>query len=140
MTGSVERLRVELGERAYDILIGPELIARAGDHILPLMRRKPGCAEECGLLYDVFHLTGRTGFSATVFDCNLFQLPGSEEVVLVSEPGRASCCGCDGCPANCCRCTRIDSVVEVFHSRSRLRGGTESFGIRGQRPGKSPPG
>ena len=35
-----EKLRVELGERAYDILIGPDLIAAAGEHIAPLMRRK----------------------------------------------------------------------------------------------------
>ena len=27
---SVERLRVELGDRGYDILVGPGLIARAG--------------------------------------------------------------------------------------------------------------
>jgi 3-dehydroquinate synthase len=40
MTGAVDRLRVELGERGYDILIGPDLIAAAGAHILPLMRRK----------------------------------------------------------------------------------------------------
>jgi 3-dehydroquinate synthase len=40
MTRFVESLRVELGERAYDILIGPNLIAKAGEHILPLMRRK----------------------------------------------------------------------------------------------------
>src|SRR5258708_17528853 len=40
MTGSAERLRVELGERAYDILIGSGLIARAGERIMPLMRRK----------------------------------------------------------------------------------------------------
>jgi 3-dehydroquinate synthase len=38
----VDRLRVELGERAYDILIGPGLIANAGEHILPLMRRRQG--------------------------------------------------------------------------------------------------
>ena len=36
----VERLRVELGERGYDILVGPGLIAGAGTHILPLMRRR----------------------------------------------------------------------------------------------------
>ena len=36
----VERLRVELGDRGYDILIGPGLIARAGLEILPLMRRR----------------------------------------------------------------------------------------------------
>ncbi len=40
MTAGGDRLRVELGERAYDILIGPNLIAQAGEHILPLMRRK----------------------------------------------------------------------------------------------------
>jgi 3-dehydroquinate synthase len=40
MSGSVETLRVEMGERSYDILIGPGLIARAGAMMLPLMRRK----------------------------------------------------------------------------------------------------
>src|SRR5438105_14634724 len=39
-TGAVERLRVELGERGYDILVGPGLIGRAGAEILPLMRRR----------------------------------------------------------------------------------------------------
>ena len=39
-TGQVERLRVELGERGYDILVGPELIGRAGAEILPLLRRR----------------------------------------------------------------------------------------------------
>ena len=36
----VEKLRVELDERGYDILVGPGLIAVAGSYILPLMRRK----------------------------------------------------------------------------------------------------
>ncbi|HKS87898.1 MAG TPA: 3-dehydroquinate synthase [Stellaceae bacterium] len=35
-----ERLRVELGERSYDIIVGPGLIARAGAAIAPLMRRR----------------------------------------------------------------------------------------------------
>jgi len=39
-TSSIERLRVELGDRGYDILIGPGLIARAGAEMLPLMRRR----------------------------------------------------------------------------------------------------
>src|SRR5260370_18092271 len=39
-TSSIERLRVELDDRGYDILIGPGLIARAGAEILPLMRRR----------------------------------------------------------------------------------------------------
>jgi 3-dehydroquinate synthase len=40
MSGAVETLRVELADRGYDILVGPGLIAAAGAHILPLMRRK----------------------------------------------------------------------------------------------------
>ncbi|MGA8552658.1 MAG: 3-dehydroquinate synthase, partial [Stellaceae bacterium] len=37
---SYERLRVALGERAYDIVVGPQLIGGAGREILPLMRRR----------------------------------------------------------------------------------------------------
>jgi 3-dehydroquinate synthase len=40
MTRALERLRVELDERGYDIVIGPGLIAGAGARILPLMQRK----------------------------------------------------------------------------------------------------
>jgi 3-dehydroquinate synthase len=40
MAGTVDRLRVELDDRAYDILIGAGLIADAGAHVLPLMRRR----------------------------------------------------------------------------------------------------
>ena len=40
MTGASERLRVELADRSYDILIGPDLVARAGELIRPLMRLK----------------------------------------------------------------------------------------------------
>jgi len=36
----IERLRVELGERSYEILVGPGLIERAGAEILPLLRRR----------------------------------------------------------------------------------------------------
>jgi 3-dehydroquinate synthase len=35
-----ERLRVALGERAYDIVVGPRLIESAGGEILPVMRRR----------------------------------------------------------------------------------------------------
>src|ERR1700676_2364279 len=38
--GAIERLHVELGERGYDILVGPGLIGRAGAEILPLLRRR----------------------------------------------------------------------------------------------------
>jgi 3-dehydroquinate synthase len=36
----IEQLRVELGDRSYDILIGPGLLARAGAEIEPLMRHR----------------------------------------------------------------------------------------------------
>ena len=39
-TGPAQTLRVELGERSYDILVGPGLLARAGAAMLPLMRRR----------------------------------------------------------------------------------------------------
>jgi 3-dehydroquinate synthase len=39
MTSGSESLRVELGDRAYDILVGPGLIAGAGAAMRPLMRR-----------------------------------------------------------------------------------------------------
>jgi 3-dehydroquinate synthase len=38
--GTIKKLRVDLAERAYDILVGPGLIERAGAEILPLMRRR----------------------------------------------------------------------------------------------------
>ena len=40
MNGGIETLRVELDDRGYDILVGHGLIAAAGQHIRPLMRRK----------------------------------------------------------------------------------------------------
>jgi hypothetical protein len=49
---------------------------------LPLMCRRPGCEEECGLLYDVKGVSGRLGYSATVFLSNLFLLPPTEEEIL----------------------------------------------------------
>jgi 3-dehydroquinate synthase len=39
-TAAVDRLRVELGERSYQILVGPGLIAGAGAAIRPLLRRR----------------------------------------------------------------------------------------------------
>jgi 3-dehydroquinate synthase len=40
MTGEVERLRVELGDRAYEIVVGPRLIENTGREIEPLLRRR----------------------------------------------------------------------------------------------------
>jgi 3-dehydroquinate synthase len=40
MTNAVERLRVDLDNRGYDILVGAGVIAEAGGAMLPLMRRR----------------------------------------------------------------------------------------------------
>src|SRR5437868_14493992 len=37
---TIERLHVDLGDRGYDILVGPRLIERSGREMLPLMRRR----------------------------------------------------------------------------------------------------
>ena len=42
---------------------------------LPVIRRRPGCEEELGLLYDAVGAVGLYGYSATIFLCNLFLLP-----------------------------------------------------------------
>lgn len=42
---------------------------------LPLVRRRPGREEQCGLLCDVRGLGGPTGYTATVILCNLFLVP-----------------------------------------------------------------
>ena len=40
MSNDARKVRVELGDRAYDILVGPGLVAEAGKHLSPLLRRK----------------------------------------------------------------------------------------------------
>src|SRR5690606_6404053 len=35
----IETVRVELGARSYDILVGPNLLAQAGTHVRPRLRR-----------------------------------------------------------------------------------------------------
>jgi 3-dehydroquinate synthase len=37
---SSETVRVALGARAYDIVIGPGLVEAAGEHIAPLLKRQ----------------------------------------------------------------------------------------------------
>jgi hypothetical protein len=44
---------------------------------LPLVRRRPGQAEELGLLFDALGVAGLYGLSATVFLTNVFLLPAT---------------------------------------------------------------
>ena len=54
---------------------------------LPLTRRSDVNLRECGLLYDARGVSGRYGFSCTVFLTNLFLLPRTEAELL----GRPRC-------------------------------------------------
>ncbi len=49
---------------------------------LPVIRRKPDGKVQCGVLYDCWNYSRRPGFSATVFLCNIFLLPRTEEEIL----------------------------------------------------------
>ena len=49
---------------------------------LPVVRRKPACEEELGLVFDALHATELPGYSSTVFLCNLFLLPPSLDEFL----------------------------------------------------------
>jgi hypothetical protein len=49
---------------------------------LPVMRRRPGVEEECGVLYDAKGKSGTLGYSCTVFLENLFLLPRTEAEIL----------------------------------------------------------
>lgn len=42
---------------------------------LPLVRRRAGQDEECGLLFDARHACGLLGYAATVLICNFFLMP-----------------------------------------------------------------
>jgi 3-dehydroquinate synthase len=76
-TLSHETVRVDLGERSYDILIGPGLIARAG---VEIGARKPGI--RCAVITD-------RNVAATHLDRLMESLAadGIEAVPLVLEPG-----------------------------------------------------
>jgi hypothetical protein len=49
---------------------------------LPLVRRRPGCEEELGVLFDSFNAGGPPGFGSTVFLANMFLLPRRLEEFL----------------------------------------------------------
>ena len=49
--------------------------------VLPVVRRTRG-REELGLMCDVMGLCGRPGHSATVFLCNIFEMPPTIEEFL----------------------------------------------------------
>ena len=49
---------------------------------LPLVRRRPGCEEELGVLFDSLNAGGPPGFGSTVILANMFLLPRRLEEFL----------------------------------------------------------
>lgn len=74
--------KTQPSERARNLLLMGTPALWPAWPFLPLVRRRVGEDLQCGLLYDVFGLNGRTGFSATVFVCNLFLMPQEEKEFL----------------------------------------------------------
>ncbi|MFW8592946.1 3-dehydroquinate synthase [Cribrihabitans neustonicus] len=75
-----QRIHVDLGARAYDVLVGPGLLAEAGAHIAPLLSR-PRVAVLTDETVAAAHLDGlRAGLAAE----------GIEMVALALPPGEAT--------------------------------------------------
>jgi hypothetical protein len=49
---------------------------------LPVVRRRPGKAEELGVVVDLWRACGLPGYSAAVFRCNVFELPRAVPALL----------------------------------------------------------
>jgi hypothetical protein len=49
---------------------------------LAVVRHKPDGEMDCGVMYDFAHISGRTGYGCTVFLCNFWLLPGTEEELV----------------------------------------------------------
>ena len=73
-----ERLRVDLGERGYDILIGPGLLSEAGRHIAPLLRRKRVAVLTDETVAGLHLETLRAGLAAEGIEMVSLALPAGE--------------------------------------------------------------
>jgi 3-dehydroquinate synthase len=72
-------LRVELGERAYDILVGPGLIERAGREILPLLRRRQAVIVSDEIVAGHYLAALRDSLSAAGISDHAVLVPPGEE-------------------------------------------------------------
>jgi 3-dehydroquinate synthase len=85
---NIERLRVELGDRAYDILVGPRLIARAGREIVPLMRRRQAVIVSDETVAGHYLAALRDSFSEAGITHHTVLLPPGEETKDLDHFGR----------------------------------------------------
>jgi len=75
--GTVDRIGLDLGTRSYDILVGPGLLASAGTHIAPLLRRNKAVIVTDGNVAEHHLATVQKALARTGID--------SQAIVL--EPG-----------------------------------------------------
>src|SRR5215472_8577709 len=83
-----ERLRVELADRSYDIVVGPGLIARAGREMLPLMRRRHAVVVSDEIVARHYLAALRDGLSEAEIIHQAVVLPPGEETKDLTHFGR----------------------------------------------------
>ena len=85
---TIERLRVELADRSYDIVVGPGLIARAGREMLPLMRRRHAVVVSDEIVARHYLAALRDGLSDAEITHQAVVLPPGEETKDLAHFGR----------------------------------------------------
>ncbi len=88
MMNTIEKLRVELGYRAYEILVGPQLIERAGKEILPLLRRRQVVIVSDETVAGNYLAPLRDSLSAVGIAHHAVLLPSGEETKDLDHFGR----------------------------------------------------
>ncbi len=88
MMNTIEKLCVELGERAYEIFVGPQLIERAGNEILPLLRRRQVVIVSDETVAGHYLAPLRDSLSAAGIAHHAVLLPSGEETKDLDHFGR----------------------------------------------------
>src|ERR1700730_15933052 len=85
---TIKRLRVDLGDRGYDILVGPQLIERAGREMLPLMRRRQAVVVSDEIVAGHYLAARRDSLSEAGIAHQAVLLPPGEETKDLAHFGR----------------------------------------------------
>jgi 3-dehydroquinate synthase len=85
---TTERLRVALGARTYDIVVGPGLIEQAGSEILPLMRRRQAVIVTDETVAPHYLAPLRDSLAAAAIAHHTVLLPPGEETKDLGHFGR----------------------------------------------------
>ncbi len=83
-----ERLRVELADRTYEILVGPKLIERAGREISPLLRRRQAVIVSDETVAGHYLAALRDSLSGAGIAHHTVLLPSGEETKSLDHFGR----------------------------------------------------